>query len=388
MASSRSGRGAGMVAFVGGRHGGTTESDRKVRGRSRGLATAVAVLAVVVLLCGPAAVSGAQAGDSITGSLGPPIVRVAGVDAIGTSIATSKRWFPGIYGPASAVVLARSDYFSDALAGGPLAATVNGPLLITPGAALSATLDPRVLAEIQRVIPAPHPVLILGGPLALSPSIDATLVNLGYQVLRLQGANQFATAVSIGAAIEFVRGPVNVIFEATGLHFADALSAVPATIQQAGVILLTNGATQSPETAAALSAHAPVTRYAIGGPLAAFGADPSAIPIYGNDLWGTSAAVAQTFFPFGATPLIGSPLMYGAATGLNFPDALSGGPILRAWGPMLLVGPHAPIPSPIADYLAQACQILGYAFGGPLAVGDDALAGLEAAVGSMAVCVA
>ena len=345
---------------------------------------AVAALAVVALVCGPAAASGAQAGDPVKGSVvPPPTVRIWGVDAIGTAIANSERSFPVIYGPAGAVVLARSDYFSDALAGGPLAKAVNGPLLITPGAALSATLDPRVLAEIQRVIPAGHLVVILGGPLALSPSIDAALVALGYTVSRVQGANQFATAVSIADVIGLGLGHAPTVFEATGLHFADALSAVPAAILKRGAILLTNGATQSPETAAYLAANPTVTRYAIGGPLAAYGADPTALPVYGNDLWETSAAVAETFFPFGT---FGWPA-FGAATGFNFPDALSGGPTMRGYGPMLLVGPHAPLPSSIANYLAkQGCQIQGLVFGGPLAVGDDVLAALEAAVGSMVAC--
>ena len=261
---------------------------------------------------------------------------------------------------------------------------------LTPGAALSATLDPRVLAEIQRVIPAGHLVVILGGPLALSPSIDAALVALGYTVSRVQGANQFATAVSIADGIGLGLGSAPRIFEATGLHFADALSAVPAAIQNFGAILLTNGATQSPETAAYLAANPTVTRYAIGGPLAAYGADPTAIPVYGNDLWETSAAVAETFFPFGsAFPFVEWPV-FGAATGLDFPDALSGGPTFRGSGsgPMLLVGPHAPLPSSIANYLAkQGCwKIQELVFGGPLAVGDDVLAALEAAVGSMVAC--
>ena len=365
----------GILTFLA---GGGEMGARTVRGRRCGLTTSVAgVLTAVAVLCGPVIASGAQAQGSIGGSSASlPVMRVAGVDAIGTAIATSEGSFPVIYGPANAVVLARSDYFSDALAGGPLAALINGPLLITPAAALSATLDPRVLAEIQRVIPAGRGfVLILGGPLALSPSIDGTLFGLGYTVIRVSGPNQFATAVAIAGVIgEFMLGPVPTIFEATGLDFADALSAVPATIRAHGAILLTNGAKQSKETAAYLAAHPTVTRFAIGGPLAAAGADPSATPVYGDDLWGTSAAVARTFFPEAAT--------FGASTGLNFPDALAGGPVLRQFGPMLLVGPHAPLPAPIASYLGtQANDIQGYLFGGPLAVDDDVLAALEAALG-------
>jgi len=55
------------------------------------------------------------------------------------------------------VVVARDNFFSDALTGGPLADAVNGPLLTTQGANESATIDPRTLAEIQRVLPAGGP---------------------------------------------------------------------------------------------------------------------------------------------------------------------------------------------------------------------------------------
>lgn len=289
------------------------------------------------------------------------VTRIYGQDAIGTSLAISQSMFGA--GGASAVVLARSDYFADALAGGPLAATKSGPLLITPGAGLRGDLDPRVLDEIRRVLPAGRTVYILGGELALSGTIDGQLRDAGYGVQRVQGANQFATAVAIANAL----GNPSVVFEATGLGFADALSAVPAAIQAHGAILLTNGSRQAPETAAYLSAHPGTKRYAIGGPLAAAGADPQATAVYGQDQFATSAVVASAFFPTATS--------VGAATGLDFPDALSGGVFMGAAahvGPMILVLASAPIPAPVGAYLARSDHtIVNYLFGGPLAVGDD-----------------
>lgn len=294
-----------------------------------------------------------------------PTERIFGQDAIDTSLAISHSEFPQ-NGSATAVLLARSDHFADALAGGPLAAARNAPLLITPGASLSSTLDPRVLAEIGRVLPVGHTVFVLGGTLALAPGIDTTLTSLGYTVVRVFGSNQYATAVAIAGEL----GNPSVIFEATGHDFADALSAVPAVIVSHGAILLTDGTTQAPETAAYLAAHPPTTRYAIGGPLAAAGADPTATPIYGQDLFETSAAVAETFFP--------TPSTFGAATGLHFPDALSGGVFMGTpgrTGPVLLVMTSLPIPPSVDTYLATHITTLthGFVFGGPLAVGDDVL---------------
>jgi putative cell wall-binding protein len=298
----------------------------------------------------------------------PPVMRVFGQDAIATAIAVSQARFPE-KGSAKAVVLARSDFFSDALAGGPLAAQVDGPLLITPGASLNSSLDPRVLAEIQRVLPAGQMVYILGGDLALSSGIDTTLEGLGYKVAREAGADEYATAVDIAEQL----GNPKTIFEATGLSFYDSLSAVPAAVESQGAILLTDGSTQAPETSAYLAAHTSDTRYAIGGPLAAYGADPSATPIYGQDLYGTSAAVATHFLSHPAT--------FGAATSASFSDALSGGPAMGlASAPILLVPPSGALPAPISQYLSSVASGLsgGTLYGGPLAVGDDVLGELDA----------
>ncbi len=296
--------------------------------------------------------------------------RISGTDTIATSIAVSQAAFPN---GSSSVVLARSDFFADALAGGPLAAKVGGPLLITPGASSSSSLDPRVLTEIKRVLPTDDTIYVLGGPLALDPRIDTTLTSAGYVVQRVQGADQAATAVAIAQELDNPR----TVFEATGLDFADALSAVPAAIQAHGAILLTDGDAQAPETAAYLAAHPLSTRYAIGGPLAAAGADPSATAVFGPDLVGTSAAVATRFFAHAA--------VYGVATSLNFPDALACGVFTATGGrlgPMLLVPPHAPLPEPVSGYLANlGIGTLGYVCGGPVAVGDDVLSALQAALG-------
>ncbi|MCI5825567.1 MAG: cell wall-binding repeat-containing protein [Arcanobacterium sp.] len=53
--------------------------------------------------------------------------------------------------------------------------------------------------------------------------------------------------------------------------------------------------------------------------------------IYGNDRYGTSLAIAQTYFPAAEAVFV--------ATGKNFPDALAAGPLAaRQRAPMLLVG--------------------------------------------------
>jgi beta-N-acetylhexosaminidase len=326
----------------------------------------VAFLGTFLTMVGPGAIGAAVSAQ-----------RIYGTDAIGTSIAVSQAEFPSA-GSAQAVVLARSDFFSDALAGGPLAAKLGGPLLITPGASLSSSLDPRVQAEIQRVLPVGDTVYILGGDLALSPNIDTDLKGLGYVVIREAGSDEYATAVDIAEAL----GNPSTILEATGLSFYDALSAVPAAIEDHAAILLTDGSTQAPETAAYLAQFSGDTRIAIGGPLAAFGADPTATPVYGQDLFATSAAVASYFFPSAA--------IFGAATAAEFPDALGGGVFMATggrMGPLLLVNQSTPLPPEILPYLATlTIGTSGYVFGGPLAVNAAVLTALQASVGASPGC--
>jgi putative cell wall-binding protein len=312
-----------------------------------------------------------------TASATPLPIQIFGSDAVGTSIAISQQEFPAV-GSAAGVVLARDDFYSDALAGGPLAAAVNGPLLVTAGAGQSASLDPRVQAEIQRVLPAGRAVYILGGDLALSANIDTTLESLGYIVIREAGADEYATAVDIANQLAATTwGTPATVFEATGLGFYDALSAVPAAIKEHAAILLTDGAVQAPETAAYLAAHPSDLRYTVGGSLAAGGADPTAFNIAGEDLFNTSAAVASYFFP--------APATFGAATAADFPDALGGGVFMATggrMGPVLLVNPGTPLPPEITPYLASLpLGTQGYVFGGSLAVGPGVVAALQAAIG-------
>ena len=84
------------------------------------------------------ALGAAQGGSSVSPT------RIAGQDRGATAVAASVSAFP-VSHVASAVVLARSDQFADALAGGPLAAANHGPLLLTS----PATLDQATVNRDQ-----------------------------------------------------------------------------------------------------------------------------------------------------------------------------------------------------------------------------------------------
>jgi putative cell wall-binding protein len=269
---------------------------------------------------------------SSRGSSSVSPVRLAGADRQSTAAAVSTSAFAAS-GSASSVVLARADQFADALAGGPLAAAKHAPLLLTS----SGSLDAVTKAEIGRVLPAGGTVYLLGGTSALSAAVANAVVALGDLPVRISGADRYDTAVAIAGVL----GNPTTVFEASGVNFPDALSAVPAAVSTHGAILLTNSAATVAVTKTYLAAHA-TTRYAIGGPAAY--ADPTAIGIAGADRYATSEAVALAFFP--ATT--GASL----ASAANYPDALAGGPVAGiANHPVLLVPPTGALPEPIAAYL-------------------------------------
>src|SRR5665213_796987 len=103
------------------------------------------------------------------------LTRVAGADRIATSVRISEIGFPNKLS-ATAVVLARADDFADELAGGPLAARFQGPLLLTP----TSGLTDAVRLEIQRVLAVGHTVYLLGGTDAISANVGTSLQALGY----------------------------------------------------------------------------------------------------------------------------------------------------------------------------------------------------------------
>lgn len=339
---------------------------RPVKGmRVAGILSAVAVASgsLTIAALGPASAASTSGSTSTTSTTAAcaSVARLAGADRVATAIATSRAKFPAT-GSARAVILAQDLDFPDALAGGPLAADVSSPLLLTAPDQLSAT----TLAEITRVLPAGGTVVLLGGTSALTPAVDTALTNAGFKTKRLAGVNRFATAVAVADAIN-----PTTVFEATGLNFPDALSAGPAVVLDHAAILLTNGSVQAPETATFLAAHTSDTRYAIGGPASA--ADATATSVVGTDRFATSAMVATKFFT-GVKAV-------GVVSGLDFPDALTAVPLLGPAGvPMLLVQPGGALPPSISSYLtANKSTIIGIAaFGGTTALPDSVLAEMTA----------
>ena len=292
---------------------------------------------------------------------------LGGPDRIDTAILISKNSFPTA-GSAQAVVLARADLFPDALAGAPLAVAKGGPLELTSLSGPSF-IDPRTVTEIQRVLSTGKTIFVLGGTAAIADNVVAQLQGLGYQVIRLGGTDRFQTAVLI--AQSGLNNPAN-LFLANGINFPDALSAGPSAAKVGGAILLTNNNVMPAFTQQYLSSRTGVTVYAMGGPAA--GAAPSAIPIVGADRYITAVMAAQRFFT--------NPTAVGIASGVAFPDGLTGGAhIGKLGGPLLLTDPNA-LPGNVQTYLTSIKATLTqlFVYGGSAAVATPVVTQINTAV--------
>lgn len=294
------------------------------------------------------------------------VSRLAGPDRIATAITVADN----TYGPgmAGAAVLARHDNFPDALAGTPLAASEDAPLLLTqPGG-----LDSRVSAAIQRLVPAGGDVFLLGGTGALSPAVEQAVTALGYRPVRLSGNDRFETAVAIANRI----GNPSDIFLTTGTNFPDALGAgaAAASLATPAVVVLTNGEALPRATSDYFAAHGGARVWAVGAQAVA-AAPPGAQGLAGPNRYETSRIVAERFFP--------TPTFVGVASGVNFPDALAGGAHAGRRGSPLLLSPPEGLPAPINGYLQARRDSItsGVIYGGSAAVSDNVRSGVEAAIG-------
>lgn len=295
-----------------------------------------ALLALVVVLApASAAAQEPPPGRTVEGEAnGIAVERVAGADRVDTAIAIAELEDA----PVPAVVLARADDFADALVGGPLAAHLGAPLLLTR----SSRLDDRVAAAIGRL--GPERVVLLGGEAALGAAVADALAG-DYELERIAGADRYATAAAIARRLQEGDGDAGEdpggAYVATGEVFADALAVAPLAAHAGRPILLARPGSLPDATAAFLADHAPAEIVVVGGPAAVGDAVVQALDgegrtvrrVAGAERYATAAAVLDEAESAGmaATTL-------WLATGQDFPDALAAGPAAgRAAQPLLLV---------------------------------------------------
>lgn len=313
------------------------------------------VLCVVATLTSPA--------------LGQTVTRYSGADRYSTAAAISAaRFAPTL----EVVYISTGQSFPDALAAGPAAGTRRGPVLLVARDSIpDATAD-----ELRRL--EPRNIVVVGGPGAVSAAVEVQLMTFtSGTVTRHAGADRFGTAAAVSAAAFAPNSPM--AFVATGLEFADALSAGAPGVGRGPVLLVTRDSVPD-VTGAELRRLRPQTIAVVGGPAAVSEAVIDQLRtitgvnvdrLAGADRFATSAAVSAVFTAAGTQEVF-------LATGRNFPDALAGGPAAGLAGAPVLLSEQRCVPDVVRAEVSRFGPTRRFLLGGPAALDDR--------VGSLSSC--
>lgn len=290
-----------------------------------------------------------------------PVERVAGDTRVLTALAASRSAYPD---GAGTVVVASSGAFPDALAAAPLAAVVDGPLLL-----VDRRSGPAVLDEVARL--GAEEAVIVGAVNGVTAVVQSELAAAGVAVRRIAGEDRFDTAALVARAVGAPDGEVAI---ATGGVFADALSFAPVAAAHGIPVLLTGPEALPPDTAAALADLGARRTIVLGGTDVVAESVTATLPdptrVAGDTRYATSVAVAELAVARGAD----LSTVY-AATGADYPDALAAGPVAaRTGGPLLLVDGQDPRAATASyAFLAERFDAVDrvVTFGGVLAVDAD-----------------
>lgn len=302
-----------------------------------------AIAAALALLAGVAApASGLPAVES------PTVVRTAGADRYATAVALSRAAWPGPSRPVR-VYLATGEQFADALSASSAAAAADAALLLTPRSSLPSV----VATELRRL--APREVVVVGGTGAVSSTVVTAVRSLGPAVVRVAGADRYATSVAL-VRRTVGDAAVPLVWLATGRTHADAVVAGAAAGATGAPVLVVDGSAGGLRTDAAdlLAELAPEQVRVVGGAgavssgvLAAVDALAGTVTRHaGTDRYTTSVAVGAAALP---------DLAPGAAviaSGTAFSDALGAAAFAgRTRRPLYLTVPWC-VPSSVRTVLA------------------------------------
>ena len=314
----------------------------------------LAVLAGAALALGPALPAAAD--HDVTPA------RIGGDTRYGTAAEIAHAQYPD---GASEVIVASGTRFPDALAGAPVAAELDAPILLTerddvPDATLAA------LDELD-----PDHVTILGGTVAVSEAAEARIAqSVRVEVDRIEGQTRYDTAAQ---AARFVQerndnaanwpGGQRAAFLTTGENFPDALSAgAPAASRDEAPIpiLLTHENELPAATAQTIEELNLDLVVVVGGT----GAVAQSVEDAVNDDDTTTDRVAGETRTATATEMADYAIQYlgfdeddiTLTRGDLFPDALAVAPMTGAnHNPILLTENSTELSAPTGTWLAEQC---------------------------------
>lgn len=314
--------------------------------------------------------------------------RLEGTDRYETAVAVAKDTFPD---GAPNVILATGQKFADALASSGMAGALDAPILLTLSDRL-LDVTKQGLADLEA-----QTVYLMGGTDALSQTVEDQIVAAGYDVQRVEGDTRFGTAAAAGQVIADQGNPLTgggigstgsgvTAFVTNGLQFPDAVSASPVAYAGNLPILLTAKDVIPQVTLDAIESLGIEHVVLVGGTAVISGTVRERIEnetgvttqrLAGPVRWDTNLAAVQ----FGVDEFdMGGETVY-LSTGIDFADALVGGPAAGQNLNRLLLVHTSKVPDPTKAYIeANAANIdVLVAIGGTAAVPAAVLSEASAA---------
>ena len=284
-------------------------------------------------------------------------IRLAGKTRYETSFAIAEYLFKE-HGRYENMTVASGVNYPDALSGCYLTYVRETPLLL-----VDKSVETQVLQRIKKYTKPRGTVYLIGGPGSVSQQFEQRVKSAGFKVVRLAGNDRYETNLQILRNTGIKEGELLI---ASGLNYPDSLSAsaIPKP-------LLLVGKTLTPQQKAFLTTAGVTKAYVLGGE-GSVSRDvvrelrsycPKIERIGGIDRYETSFLIAKRFFDL--------PESITFASGANFPDGLSGGPVaMRKGAPLVLT-------SDIQVVYGLRCALdfnsmQTYIFGGTGSVSKDA----------------
>ncbi|SHF76343.1 cell wall-binding repeat-containing protein [Ornithinibacillus halophilus] len=292
--------------------------------------------------------------------VGEKLERLSGELRYETAVEISKEGWDS----SDTVVLARGTEFADALAGVPLAHSLNAPILLTR----SDELYPATLEEIERL--GATKVVILGGTGAINEHVEMELEGEGLNVRRIAGETRFETAARI--ADEVAPEGSDKVVVTNGRDFPDALSVASHAAVAGMPILLTRPDSLPDATADAVDTLGVSETYVVGGYEVVTDEVVAELPdverLRGTNRYETNLVVNEHFG-------VDNNHLY-VATGKHYADALAGA-VLAAKNDSTIVLVSTDLPEGVADFITENHTLRLTIFGGTGAVSSTVADSLE-----------
>jgi putative cell wall-binding protein len=301
------------------------------------------------------------------------IVRLSGGNRVVTSISISKEGWD----KSENVVIANGSTFADSLIAGPVAYKLDAPILLTTNP--KDGLEEAVIKELERL--EAKNVTIVGGGSSVSDAIEAALIAAEYKVDRLSGGNRFTTATSVAAKLkELNGGTLEEAFLANANSFPDAIAASPvAALKTAPILYSSSGSAEvNSDTLAFLNSVEDLKTVNIVGGTSSIpesaeaqlkAAEYTVNRSFGGNRYTTAAALYTDYQD------LFDGVSISLATGVNFPDALSGGVLAaKRRSPVLLVSNADAVNEDVKALIDSIAPEKVYIFGGESSVSPETIA--------------